>query len=164
MKKQSIFLITALVTLLGITSFAFTNASESTTETTTEDQQPANVIGKWVQGGNHIVYENKLVKKFKAGGTVTNFKIVNLATGWTLVRAGLLNGDKRSEAIPISKVGGFFEFLEPVWFTTCFAPDCNGFCRPNSANDACNCTGPGGQGDCTFGNPPYQLFDVEVIF
>lgn len=165
MKKQSIFLMTALVALLGFTTLAFTNSnsSENLNESTTEAPQAYNDVGEWVQGGNHIVYENKLLKKFKDGGTITNFKIVNLATGWTLVRAGTLNGDKRSEAIPIAKVGGIFKFIEPVWFTTCFAPICGGFCRPNSANNACICTGPGGEGDCTFGNPPYQLYDVEVL-
>ncbi len=110
-------------------------------------------VGKIQQNGETKVFYKNLVKQFKKGGQITQFKIIKLKDGFNLIRRGKdVNGEGRTEVIALEMKAGGFVFVphEIKWFTVC-NPTCPNadFCTPNYDKTACNCIGSGA--NCNFG-------------
>jgi hypothetical protein len=156
MKKYSIGILMAFLLVTAATAFAFSSAKSDDLAI-----PPSNAVGQFNQGAPPTIYINDLVTTFEDGGSISVFNIVQLSNGWHLLRKGTLAGNKRTEIVPIALVNGYFLFQEPKWYSVCSRSQCDGFCDPNTANNACFCTP--GNANCTFGGSVGQLYEVEIL-
>lgn len=142
--------------------------------------------------GKHVEINAEVLKKtFPDGGAIKTFRVEQTKKGYQLLRIGQnAKGVKTIDAVPLRQVGNRLMFRKLKWLTTCFAPECDGFCRPDG--DHCDCSGdslsidenivldplggfdveqgtspsshnPGTSGGCTFGTVGGGLYDVVII-
>jgi len=151
------------------------------------------VIGKLSKDGKRASLRTAMLKKtFPDGGPIDGFRVERRADGYQLLRLGRnAKGEKAVDAVPLRVAGKRLVIAELKWFTTCFAPECDGFCMPDG--DHCDCSGeslsideelvldwgggfdvehdstpdashnPGTTGGCTFGTVGGGVYYVVIL-